>query len=610
MNLNKLGNSFYFSMFLFVSIMEDFMLQINQTYSKYKDRLIMLGVSQDIIKEVGTEIIPDQAMGWFSDSQIIKLDALLTYVVKDSRQRFSNVEKFAHEQIQDLLESDSKEIHRFFEDTTDQTIEPVVEYMPRKLKDTSYNLLKTIIKSNPNFSGKKKTKTSSQFEIKGTNKFPKTEFAVNTVSYPSLLTSKIKRAAQYKRRDSLESIDSHINPSASLTTRTLQTQGNKTKEKFFRSSSCADLDDTNCEEIADFNSRNNSIKSSVNKCVARPMSGGRAKSSKKSNRYVIPGPFDTQCYVSSRESIKNSIEASRAREGKDITKSSKKEVKNPMLERLYQQLLSENSHIKKSIDKYSSSYSIYSQKKDYPASLDHLDESTNGTSVICSETRIFSFDDRQIDQHFLTPIKDTANSTREIFNFGYPSALKKRDSKTESKKNENRTYIPLPKLNIMENLSINDQNDSELDKRSSGQGFGKKLKVSMTRKHLGASRNMILNCNPDDKIEAHEKAALLASVENIFKRDKPLDTSIVNDFSNTRTQNLANLISRKTSELTDEKIPVARTTVGRFTDLQNLANKSKTGPCNKKSKINIKQFCTPRVNPFEKKFQTKGTPAK
>ena len=571
--------------------MNDFLSRLQEIYQKTKNRLIVLGVPQNIISFLENGKQSEKLINGAMNAGSIKLDIFLKSQIELSRKRFYEMQRLCLNQTEEF-------VNKLGQSDVNRGQESFVNLNIGTQDVTPYSLLKTIVEAgnqDPNFS------------ITGTNKFPKTELSIYNVYELASDFKKPSKAAtgviKYKKSNSInfEKTPSSVNPPSKplqapskpllkTTTLKLNIPNDSTKKT-----------DGNSFKKGSLRKAKTSLKKSSQNQIAY-LNGPIEKYQEFSFSAIKSQEIEE--YGKPEAMFKKEVKPNEA-----PTKASPPKIQNAAVNKIYLQLLAGNGEVKKSIDKYKESYSAFSQRQEENEILVNLKENRDSTSSSDKETN-----DGESNKQRNTFVRSCNDLDEDILDLSNQIELKRHYSKDDSHifgsgtKQElfcssrvfssqgkpvkgvhyDRNCLDLPKLNLSENIFF-DQN--VVGKKSSDKKSKKKSTAPKSSKKQAGSKSFA-SMELDEFLFPRSEDAL---------RNPRLGTPQSEDKSSRRPIESFYTFNVKSSAETF--VSSKRTTVERFMDLQISKTDSLCSPypksSSKKSIINMEKFFSERSETFK-----------
>lgn len=585
--------------------MNDFLSKLQEIYQKTKNRLIVLGVPQNIISFLENGKQSEKLINGAMNAGSIKLDVFLKSQVELSRKRFYEMQRLCLNQTEEF-------VNKLGQLDLNRSQESFVNLNIGTQDVTPFSLLKTIVETGDQ---------DCDFSVTGTNKFPKTELSIYNVYE---LASDFKKppkeggVIKYKKSKTLtfEKTPNSINPPSKplqapskpllkTTTLKLNIPSDSTKK---------------ADEKA--KSSNSFKKGSLRKAKTS------LKKSSQNQIVYLNGPIEKyQEFSFTRKTMKSrGIEESEKLEvmvevQKEVklnevtTKASPPKIKSPIVNKVYLQLLAGNGEIKKSIDQYKESYFTFSQRREENEILANAKENRDSTASSDKDTN-----DGESNKQRNTFVRSCNDLDEDILDLSGQIELKKHYSKDDSNifrsgnKQElfcssrvfssqgkpvkgvhyDRNCLDLRKLNLSENIFF-DQN--VVGKKNSDKKAKKKSIAPKSSKKQAVNKSFA-STELDEFLFPRSEDSL---------RNPRLGTPQSEDKSSRRPiesfytfQINLNKSSVKMDERSSETfVSSKRTTVERLMDIQQFKTDSVFSPNPKKSVINMEKFFSERTETFK-----------
>jgi len=570
------------------SVMKDFLSKLQEMYLKTKNRLIVLGVPQNIISYLDNSKQSERLTNGAMNAESIRLDAFLRSQIELSRRRFYDMQGLCLNQTEDvvnkLAQGDlNKSQESFMNLKIGQTISN-----NNNCETTPFSLLKTIVENGKDCS----------FSVKGTNKFPKTELSIyNVFELAADFKKPCKPGIKYEKSKTLNS--------EKMTAKPVQTPGRPVlKTTTLKLNIASDLSKKADDKANSFK------KGSLRKGKLSSKKDHIEKNLNQTDYFSEAMEKYQECYfnqtIKSKVEEKNEFEIEENSQIKENFKREEKvneakpKMKNQTVNKIYLQLLAGNTEIKKSIDKYKASYDVFSQKQDENGNLILCKEEGNRVSTASSDKETNDGDSNKQRNSTRTFVRSCNDLDQEIFETSGQIELKKNYSKDDSsvcglshssrifgsqgkpiKAIHDRNILDVPKLNLSDNIFFEQKFDVNVEKKSLDRKIKKKASAPKSSKKQVIDKSfasteldefLFPNLNP--RVGTPQSEDKRRSFESFYM----LNSSKSPKFNG------------KNSEIFT---PNRRTTVEKFMDLQQAKTEIFTSP--KKSLMNMERFFSERT---------------
>lgn len=590
-------------------------------YSYTTARLVGLGVEKDCVEHLDKVIQSEEIFNELSRDPLITMGTFLTFLITNSRERFYDMQKDSMEYIEkttqiSLFASPQRPI--IYDNEEFQSLEDV---LPAKSSNMGqYHLLKNLVSSQSELVEKNIDKANNP-QSKKLSK-PKSEISVCNLSQPTLfmdecgqfsyqttMTSTGKENNWFKTTQRPKTTANHteITDNCFSRNRAIYSRGKETRR--------ADSDITRANVLA--SSLSDSIPVVSHSIAKQKVSKKPSTADPKGSSLV------DQVLVTKKNSKKSAGEVfkncmAQVARNPSPNEEEKKDMQNALFAKVYAQLLASNNGTRKTLEKYQTDYSAYRQKEELRqaaqtcpslagGSLDSLDNEIpekpikyGGSFNNLDSTRYDSSrksvgnssNDEDIMHHFIQNptdrlIKSTPKTNKKFFNENQASPPKKKCS-SSSKKNSARDFLALPKLNIVENLTLGQPN-LEIIKNYPKRVVVNSVESSKRLKRKSVSKNK----QTSNKTTESRPSSTKARTSNIFavtdcqpllQKSLQFDPLKFQEIT-LRSQNTFELVFQAFEEASGDK---SSFTVGKFATLHKQPKRANSSMAQSRKKVVVK----------------------